>query len=109
MQESQPPSSAQSVGARVHLLRLAMHWSAEECAYRITIAANNYITPETWLVWERCSDLQAAENGLLAALKPISQLFAADLAWLESGTNDELTDPSGAIVQFPNRPHKLLS
>lgn len=80
-----------------------MHWSVEECAYRITIEANNYTTPETWLAWERCSDRQAAENGLLLALSSIVQLFAADPAWLEGGANDELVDASGDIIPFPAR------
>jgi thiamine biosynthesis lipoprotein ApbE len=86
-----------------------MHWSVEECAYRVTIEANNYTTPETWLNWERCSDRQAAENGLLLALNSISQLFAADRAWLEDGNHDGLVEASGDIVPFPNRPHKRPS
>lgn len=93
----------QSIGARLHLLRLSMHWSVEECAYRITIEANHYTAPATWLSWERCSDQQASENGLKAALKPIAALFTVELQWLEAGGAVELGESSSDVIQLPNQ------
>ena len=104
MLESKPPTSTQSIGERLHLLRLSMHWSVEECAYRITIEANAYTSPGVWFSWERCSDQQASENGLLNMVRPISRLFSVDPVWLEIGNNEALADPSGDIIPFPNKP-----
>jgi hypothetical protein len=85
-----------------------MHWSVAECAYRITIEANTYTTPETWLAWERCSDQQAIENGLIAALESIALLFASDPEWLICGAQDQSVDPSDRVIPFPNkRPEPL--
>jgi transcriptional regulator with XRE-family HTH domain len=96
-----------SIGARLHLLRLSMHWSVEECAYRITIAANHYTTPETWQSWERGSDDEAAENGLMANLATISELFAADVAWLTRGDPTDEPLSSSSVVAMKTRPKKI--
>ena len=62
----------QSIGERVHLRRLDIGWSIEECAYRITIEANSHTTPETWQLWERSSDHQASDNGLILHMDAIA-------------------------------------
>lgn len=83
-----------------------MHWSVEECAYRITIAANHYTTPETWQSWERGSDQEAGENGLIANLAAIAELFAADVAWLSHGDPTDEPFSSGSVVALNTVPKK---
>lgn len=78
-----------------------MHWSVEECAYRMTIEANAYVTPETWLSWERCADQEAAAQGLLAALSPLASLFAVDRHWLQHGDPSDQVGPSSDVLSFP--------
>ena len=75
----------QSIGERVHLRRLDIGWSIEECAYRITIEANSHTTPETWQLWERSSDHQASDNGLILHMDAIATLLAVDNMWLRNG------------------------
>ena len=71
-----------SIGERIHLLRLSIGWSVEECAYRMTIEANTCTDPELWLAWERCSDEQAQSNGLIEHLQAVTNILAADLSWV---------------------------
>ena len=49
-------TAKQTLGARLHLLRLELGWSEHECAYRLTIEANALITPEEWIAWERSQE-----------------------------------------------------
>ena len=99
-----------SMGERIHLIRLHIGWSAEECAYRITIEANTHIAPTTWLDWERCSDEHAASNGLVAHLDAICRLFAVDKAWLMAGVIEEPEMQDSRVLAFPPQssrdPHK---
>ena len=96
----------QSIGERIHLLRLDIGWSIEECAYRITIEANNHTTPETWQRWERSSDEQATNNGLIEHLDAIAKLLVADWVWLREGDNGTSCDARGehqpaTVLVFP--------
>ena len=99
-----------SMGERIHRIRLQIGWSAEECAYRTTIEANTHIAPSTWLDWERCSDEQAASNGLVAHLDAICRLFAVDKNWLTADSIEEPNMNVGRILAFPPQssrdPHK---
>jgi hypothetical protein len=71
----------QSLGQKLHLLRLGVGWSEQECAYRLTLEANELITAQNWLCWER-SGLNDPENQELQRLAiPICKLFAADEIW----------------------------
>ena len=90
-----------SIGERIHRVRLHVGWSVEECAYRSTIFANAHIDPATWLGWERCSDQQAATNGLLTHLDAISNLLAVDKDWLLKGVIDEPEERADRVVTFP--------
>ena len=90
-----------SIGERIHCVRLDVGWSVEECAYRSTIFANAHIDPATWLGWERCSDQQAATNGLLTHLDAISNLLAVDKDWLVKGVIDEPEEQADRVVTFP--------
>ena len=90
-----------SIGERIHRVRLHIGWSVEECAYRATISANANIDPTTWLVWERCSDQQAATNGLSMHLDAISNLFAVDKDWLLRGGIDEPEAQANRVLIFP--------
>ena len=90
-----------SIGERIHRVRLDVGWSVEECAYRSTIFANAHIDPATWLGWERCSDQQAATNGLLTHLDAISNLLAVDKDWLLKGVIDEPEEQADRVVTFP--------
>ncbi len=70
----------------------------------MTIEANAYVTPETWLSWERCADQEAAAQGLLAALSPLASLFAVDRHWLQHGEpSDQVVGPSSNVLSFPKR------
>jgi transcriptional regulator with XRE-family HTH domain len=95
-----------SIGERIHLLRLDIGWSVEECAYRITIEANNHTAPETWQLWERSSDHQATSNGLIQHLDAIATLLAVDKVWLSSGddgfSDNAVAKPQQAdVLTFP--------
>jgi transcriptional regulator with XRE-family HTH domain len=95
-----------SIGERVHLLRLDIGWSIEECAYRITIEANNHTTPETWQRWERSSDQQATSNGLIQHLDAIATLLAVDDVWLRDGDHIDSGETKGEpqqadVLTFP--------
>ncbi len=88
-----------SIGERVHLRRLDIGWSVEECAYRITIEANNHTTPETWQRWERSSDQQATTNGLIQHLDAIATLLAVDSIWLKDGDHSDSGETKGESQQ----------
>jgi|TARA_B110000977_G_C10728580_1_gene358106 transcriptional regulator with XRE-family HTH domain len=77
----------QSPGQKLHLLRLSIGWSEQECAYRLTLEANELITTDTWLNWEQSGlrDPQSQEIRRLAG--PICKLFTADENWLLSNTS----------------------
>jgi transcriptional regulator with XRE-family HTH domain len=95
-----------SIGERIHLLRLDIGWSIEECAYRITIEANNHTTPETWQRWERSSDKQATSNGLIQHLGAIAKLLAVDSIWLRDGDHSDSGETKGEpqqadVLTFP--------
>ena len=100
----------QSIGERVHLRRLDIGWSIEECAYRITIEANSHTTPETWRLWERSSDHQASDNGLIAHVDAIATLLAVDKGWLCNGddglSEEAIGEPQQAdLLAFPKIDH----
>ena len=99
-----------SMGERIHRIRLHIGWSAEECAYRTTIEANTHIAPITWLDWERCSDEQAASNGLVAHLDAICRLFDVDKDWLIAGVIEDPDMHDSRVLAFPPQssrdPHK---
>ena len=99
-----------SIGERIHCIRLHIGWSAEECAYRATIEANTHIAPSTWLNWERCSNEQAASNGLVVHLDAICRLFAVDKEWLIADSIGEPNTHDSRILAFPPQsyrdPHK---
>ncbi|NCF44670.1 MAG: hypothetical protein GWP70_07595 [Proteobacteria bacterium] len=90
----------QSIGERIHLLRLHIGWSVEECAYRMTIESNRRTTPNTWLEWERSADQQASVNGLFDQLDAIIKVLAADPQWLRDG-DAESVGPCNEVLPFP--------
>ena len=92
-----------SIGERIHRIRLHIGWSVEECAYRTTIEANAHIEPSTWLDWERCSDEQAASNGLIAHLDAICLLLAVDKDLLIAGVIDEPDMHDSRVLTFPSQ------
>ena len=92
-----------SIGRKVHLLRLDIGWSVEECAYRCTIEANTYTDPEVWRAWERCSDEEAKTNGLIDSLEAVANLLAADPEWIRNSSNNTQTadDLVADVIVFP--------
>jgi hypothetical protein len=93
-------SALQSPGQKLHLLRLSVGWSEQECAYRLTLAANELITAQVWIGWEQSglNDVQNQEIGRLAG--PICKLFATDKTWLMD-SNTPAT-PSAKILPIKN-------
>lgn len=96
----------QSIGERIHLVRLHIGWSPEECAYRTTIESNANITPTLWQEWERCSDGEAGNNGLQSRLNAIATILAVDPEWLKDGDNVAETAPTERVIAFPSRATK---
>jgi transcriptional regulator with XRE-family HTH domain len=92
----------QSIGERIHLLRLHIGWSVEECAYRMTIESNSHTTPNTWLEWERSTDQHAFANGLFDQLDAVITVLAADPKWLREG-DTESVNLSNQVLPFPAR------
>ena len=78
--------STKSAGSRLNLLRLKVGWSAAECAYRFTIQANQNITTEDWIEWERSSDEEPRGRDLNAALEHISAIFGIERSYFEEAT-----------------------
>ena len=93
-------SELQSPGQKLHLLRLSVGWSEQECAYRLTLEANELITAQVWISWEQSglNDVQNQEIGRLAG--PICKLFATDKTWLMD-SNTPAT-PSAKILPIKN-------
>ena len=75
--------STNSTGARLNLLRLKVGWSAAECAYRFTIQANQNITTEDWIEWERSSDEEPRGRELNSALDDISAIFGIERSYFD--------------------------
>ncbi len=72
----------QSPGQKLHLLRLSIGWSEQECAYRLTLEANELITTETWASWERSGVNDDQNEDIYRLAKPICKLFGIDKSWL---------------------------
>ena len=75
--------STNSTGSRLNLLRLKVGWSAAECAYRFTIQANQNITTEDWIEWERSSDEEPRGRELNSALVDISAIFGIERSYFD--------------------------
>ena len=75
--------STNSTGSRLNLLRLKVGWSAAECAYRFTIQANQNITTEDWIEWERSSDEEPRGRELNSALDDISAIFEIERSYFD--------------------------
>ena len=75
--------NTKSTGSRLNLLRLKVGWSAAECAYRFTIQANQNITTEDWIEWERSSDEEPRGRDLNAALDDISAIFGVERSYFD--------------------------
>ena len=71
-------TSNQSIGERLHLLRLELGWSAAECAYRLTLEINELIVPETWETWERAADHEPSMQTFLRYATTVSRMFGID-------------------------------
>ena len=75
--------STNSTGSRLNLLRLKVGWSAAECAYRFIIQANQNITTEDWIEWERSSDEEPRGRELNSALDDISAIFGIERRYFD--------------------------
>lgn len=95
-----------SLGERLHLLRLAVGWSAAECAYRVTLAANEVIQPTTWLQWERAVQGSDSEEALRHYLDSVTSIFGVSPEWLQHQDFSELLDSSDAPVLAFNTERK---
>ena len=78
--------STKSTGSRLNLLRLKVGWSAAECAYRFTIQANQNITTEDWVAWERSADDDSRGKELKSALDDIAAIFGIEKSYFEEAT-----------------------
>lgn len=84
-------------GNRLSMLRLETRWSAEECAYRLTIQTNELITPDTWIAWERSEHNSADEQQLIEKLDDIALMFGVGPLYFEQKT----TPQEGNVISFP--------
>jgi len=75
-------SDIQSPGQNLHLLRLRFGWSEQECAYRLTLEANELITTNAWISWEQSGVNDAQNRDIYRLADPICKLFATDKHWL---------------------------
>jgi|TARA_B100000768_G_C11204590_1_gene343280 hypothetical protein len=75
-------SNIQSPGQKLHLLRLNVGWSEQECAYRLTLEANELITTALWISWERSGVNDTQAQHIYRLVEPICKLFSADKNWL---------------------------
>ena len=78
--------NTKSTGSRLNLLRLTVGWSAAECAYRFTIQANQNITTQDWIEWERSSDEEPRGRELNSALVDISAIFGIERSYFDEST-----------------------
>ena len=65
----------QSIGTRLHLLRIEVGWSIEECAYRLTLNSNRLVSPGDWQTWERAADMMIPWQCFKATLTPFVQFL----------------------------------
>jgi transcriptional regulator with XRE-family HTH domain len=93
----------QSIGARLHLVRIETGWSVEECAYRLTVASNQLITPDAWQAWERAHDTDQVMAHFVNCLPAIGEIFGIDSDWLLNG--NVTTRPSAKILDISKRKH----
>lgn len=93
----------QSIGARLHLVRIETGWSVEECAYRLTVASNQLITPDVWQAWERAHDTDQVMAHFANCLYAIGEIFGIDSNWLLNG--NVATQPSAKILDLSERKH----
>ena len=85
----------QSIGTRLHLLRIEVGWSIEECAYRLTLSSNRLVSPGDWQTWERAADSDDSMEVFQSYVDPICAIFAVAPGWLLGG---DASDASGAQV-----------
>ena len=88
-----------TTGNRLSMLRLEIRWSAEECAYRLTIQTNELITPETWIAWERSEYNSVDEQQLIEKLSDITLMFGVDARYFEQKTTPQSEE--GNVISFP--------
>ena len=80
-------SDIQSPGQKLHLLRLSVGWSEQECAYRLTLEANELITTNAWTSWEQSGVNDVQSRDIYRLIDPICKLFAIEKNWfLDSAT-----------------------
>lgn len=91
-------ASKQSIGERLHLLRLDLGWSAAECAYRLTLNSNDLIIPEAWSAWERAANNDLEMQTFLPYAHSVSQMFGIDEEWLLHGSTDER--PTADVIKL---------
>ena len=95
-------ASKQSIGERLHLLRLDLGWSAAECAYRLTLNSNDLIIPEAWSAWERAANNDPEIQAFLPYAHSVGQMFGIDEEWLLHGSTDER--PTADIIELTPQP-----
>ena len=95
-------ASKQSIGERLHLLRLDLGWSAAECAYRLTLNSNDLIIPEAWSAWERAANNDPEMKTFLPYAHSVGQMFGIDEEWLLHGSTDER--PTADIIELTPQP-----
>ena len=88
-----------TTGNRLSMLRLETRWSAEECAYRLTIQTNELITPDTWIAWERSEHNSADERQLIEKLDDIALMFSVGPLYFEQKTTPQPQE--GNVISFP--------
>jgi len=91
----------QTTSNRLSRLRLATKSSAEECAYRLYIQANDLIKLDAWITWERSKHSSADELQLIQNLDDISLIFGVDRQCLEDETTPQPKE--GKTLSFPIR------
>jgi|TARA_X000000950_G_C13895228_1_gene652520 hypothetical protein len=69
---------AVTFGARLHLQRLRSHWSVAECAYRLTLEANELIEPDRWLSWERSQAGDRFDQEAHALAPQLARIFGIE-------------------------------
>ena len=94
------PENLQSLGQKLHLMRLSIGWSEQECAYRLTLQANELITTATWLAWEKSGTNDPENEEILRLADSICGLFATDKSWFLDETIT--TNPRAQILSLNN-------